>query len=138
MSTDDKATDTTASDAGALRIGFIGLGTMGGPMAGRLLEAGHRLKVHNRTRQREEELAARGAERAETPADCAQGCDVVFTMVSDTPDVEAVGRARELIEAFAAAGNPGVVGLAGQMYDRPHLRRAERLLVRARAAGVTD
>ncbi len=55
---------------------------------------------------------------------------------SFTPATEAIEHAVALIEAFAAAGNPGVVGLDGQMYDRPHLRRAERLLERARAAGV--
>ena len=49
---------------------------------------------------------------------------------------EAIEHARALIAAFAAAGDPGVVGLYGQMYDRPHLRRAERLLQRARAAGI--
>ena len=44
-----------------MRIAWIGLGTMGEAMAGHLLEAGHDLAVHNRTREREEALAARGA-----------------------------------------------------------------------------
>lgn len=73
-----------------MKIGFIGLGTMGGPMARRLLEAGHDVVVHNRTRTREEPLAAAGAGRAEDPRSCAVGREVVFTMVSDTPDLEAV------------------------------------------------
>lgn len=90
MSENDHTFGTTGIEPGSLKIGFIGLGTMGGPMAGRLIEAGYRLKVHNRTRRREEELAALGAERADSPAACAEGCDVVFTMVADTPDVEAV------------------------------------------------
>ncbi|MBS3966082.1 MAG: NAD(P)-binding domain-containing protein, partial [Truepera sp.] len=47
-----------------MNIAFIGLGTMGAPMATRLLQAGHRLTVHNRTRGREEPLAALGAARA--------------------------------------------------------------------------
>lgn len=51
-----------------------------------------------------------------------------------TPSVEAVDHARAIVDAFAAAGHPGVVGIDGQMYDRPHLRRAERLLARAAAA----
>lgn len=51
-----------------------------------------------------------------------------------TPSPEAVAHSRAIVEAFAAAGNPGVVGIDGQMYDRPHLRRAERLLARAKAA----
>lgn len=73
-----------------MRIGFIGLGTMGAHMARRLLDAGHDVVVHNRTRTREEPLAALGAGRAATPAQCAAGRDVVITMVSDTPDVQAV------------------------------------------------
>ncbi|MEI9403597.1 CoA ester lyase [Mesorhizobium argentiipisi] len=52
-----------------------------------------------------------------------------------TPSAEAVARSRAIVDAFAAAGNPGVVGIDGKMYDRPHLRLAERLLARARAAG---
>ena len=73
-----------------MRIGFIGLGTMGAPMARRLLEAGHDVTVHNRTRQREEPLEALGAHRATTPRECARDRELVITMVSDTPDVQAV------------------------------------------------
>ena len=53
-----------------------------------------------------------------------------------TPSAESVRHSQAVVEAFRAAGNPGVVGIDGQMYDRPHLRRAERLLARAKAAGV--
>ena len=73
-----------------MNIGFIGMGTMGAPMAGRLIEAGHDLTIHNRTRTREEALAERGAARASSPKEAAAGADLVITMVSDTPDVEAV------------------------------------------------
>src|SRR5690606_1872993 len=73
-----------------MRIGFIGLGTMGAPMARRLVEAGHDVTVHNRTREREEPLAALGAKRAASPRACAEGAELVVTMVSDTPDVQAV------------------------------------------------
>lgn len=55
-----------------------------------------------------------------------------------TPTPEAVAHSKSVVDAFAAAGNPGVVGIGGKMYDRPHLRLAERLLARARAAGVAD
>lgn len=51
-----------------------------------------------------------------------------------TPSPNTVDHAKAVIAAFAAAGNPGVVALDGQMYDRPHLRRAERVLARAQAA----
>jgi len=73
-----------------MRIGFIGLGTMGAPMAGRLLAAGYDVTVHNRTREREEPLVALGAARAASALACAEGQDAVFTMVSDTPDVQAI------------------------------------------------
>lgn len=63
---------------------------MGAPMAGRLIEAGHDLTIHNRTRAREEALAERGAARASSPKEAAAGAALVITMVSDTPDVEAV------------------------------------------------
>ncbi|MCA0030628.1 HpcH/HpaI aldolase/citrate lyase family protein [Mesorhizobium sp. B263B2A] len=54
-----------------------------------------------------------------------------------TPSTEAVKHSRAIVDAFAAAGNPGVVGIDGKMFDRPHLRLAERLLARARAAGIS-
>ncbi|MER8900738.1 CoA ester lyase [Mesorhizobium sp. M0772] len=53
-----------------------------------------------------------------------------------TPSAEAVQRSQAIVAAFEAAGNPGVVGIDGKMYDRPHLRLAERLLARAKAVGV--
>lgn len=53
-----------------------------------------------------------------------------------TPSADAIAEAKAVIRAFADAGNPGVVGTAGKMYDRPHLRRAERLVARAAAIGA--
>ena len=53
-----------------------------------------------------------------------------------TPSAEAVAHASAVVAAFEAAGNPGVVGMDGKMYDRPHLRLAQRLLERAGAAGL--
>ena len=73
-----------------MRIGVIGLGTMGAPMARHLLEAGHRVAVHNRTREREQALAGLGAERAGSPAEAAAGAEALLTCVSDTPDLEQV------------------------------------------------
>ncbi len=54
-----------------------------------------------------------------------------------TPSSDAVSHAQTVIDAFAEAGDPGVVAIEGAMYDRPHLKRAERLLARARVAGLT-
>jgi citrate lyase subunit beta / citryl-CoA lyase len=55
-----------------------------------------------------------------------------------TPSVEAIAKARAVIAAFAAEPGAGVVGIDGLMYDRPHLVKAEQLLVRAKAAGVVS
>lgn len=52
-----------------------------------------------------------------------------------TPSPEQVAKSRAIVEAFAAAGNPGVVAVEGKMYDRPHLKLAQRLLERAKAVG---
>jgi len=53
-----------------------------------------------------------------------------------TPSPEAVKKAKAIVDAFAAAPNAGVIGVEGEMLDRPHLIRAERLLAQAKAAGV--
>lgn len=78
------------SGRGLVKVAFIGMGTMGVPMALNLLKAGHEVTVHNRTRDREIPLAEAGATRAESPAAAAQLAEVVITCVSDTPDVEQV------------------------------------------------
>jgi 3-hydroxyisobutyrate dehydrogenase len=72
------------------RVGFIGLGIMGFPMAKRLIEAGHLLTVYNRTASKAEPLVKMGAKAAATPADCARGAEFVISIVTDSPDVEAV------------------------------------------------
>jgi len=72
------------------RIGFIGLGIMGKPMARNLLKAGYPLVVHNRSRASVEELSREGARAAGSPQEVAQGSDVVITMLPDSPDVEQV------------------------------------------------
>ena len=73
-----------------MKVAFIGLGTMGGPMALNLIAAGHHLTVHNRSRDRELPIADAGAQRADTPAAAAADADIIITCVSDTPDVETV------------------------------------------------
>lgn len=72
------------------KIGFIGLGIMGKPMAGHLVRAGYDVTVYNRTAFKTKELEAAGAKAAATPADCARGQDVILTIVTDSPDVEEV------------------------------------------------
>ena len=73
------------------RIGFVGLGIMGAPMARNLIGAGYSLKVYNRSdRPRVQEVVDAGGERVATPKEAAAGSQVVITIVTDTPDVEAV------------------------------------------------
>jgi 3-hydroxyisobutyrate dehydrogenase len=73
-----------------VKIGFIGMGNMGRPMAANLLQAGHKLAVHTRTKAKAQELLARGAIWADTPAGAALGQDIVFTCLPLPADVEAV------------------------------------------------
>lgn len=72
------------------KIGFIGLGIMGKPMAGHLLSAGYELTVYNRSQRAIDELATKGANPAASAKEVAEKSDVVITMLPDTPDVEKV------------------------------------------------
>jgi len=73
-----------------MRVGFVGLGTMGGAMASNVARAGFIVTAWNRTAGRAAELADLGVSLAASPAAVAAASDVVVTIVSDTPDVEAV------------------------------------------------
>lgn len=70
-----------------LKIGFIGMGIMGSPMAGNLIAEGYDVTVHTRTRAKAEPVLEAGAHWADSPASCAIDKDIVITCVSDTPDV---------------------------------------------------
>lgn len=72
------------------RLGFIGTGNMGRHMARHLLEAGHRLTVHDARRAAAEALEGGGAAWAESPAELAEASDVVFTSLPGPPQVEEV------------------------------------------------
>jgi 3-hydroxyisobutyrate dehydrogenase-like beta-hydroxyacid dehydrogenase len=73
-----------------MKIGFIGLGGMGQPIAQNLVTAGHDLAVYNRTRARAEGLREQGVQVAESPAEAATGREVVITMLADDRAVEEV------------------------------------------------
>ena len=72
------------------RIGFVGLGIMGKPMARNLLKAGYALTVYSRRRESVEALIAEGAQGAYSPREVGERSTVVITMVTDTPDVQQV------------------------------------------------
>ena len=73
-----------------VRVGFIGLGIMGKPMAKNVLKGGFPLCVYNRTASKAQELVDLGAKLCSTPKEVAENSDIVVSIVSDTPDVEAV------------------------------------------------
>lgn len=74
----------------AERIGFIGLGIMGKPMARNLMKAGYDLVVHNRSREAVDEIAGEGAIPASNPREVAEQAKIVITMLPDSPDVRDV------------------------------------------------
>jgi 3-hydroxyisobutyrate dehydrogenase-like beta-hydroxyacid dehydrogenase len=88
-----------------MRVGVVGLGTMGAPMARHLINAGMSVTVHNRTRSREEPLVALGAHAADSPGEAAVGADAVLTCVSDGPDLQEVVLGGGIADALA----PGAV-----------------------------
>ena|SRR2546426_715832 len=141
-----------------MKVGFIGLGNMGAPIARNLLDAGHALTVYNRTQGRTAELAARGAQVADTPARAATGAEALVTMLADDEAVaatvldggalSALGRgaahisistisarlSRRLAEAHRAAGQGYV---AAPVFGRPDAAAAKRLWVVAAGPAET-
>lgn len=86
-----------------MKIGFIGLGVMGRPMAGHLIAAGHQLTI-SRVKPASQFLVDQGARAADTPKDVAMAADVIILMVPDTSDVEAVLFAADGVAAGLAPG----------------------------------
>lgn len=118
-------------DVPAMEVAWIGTGVMGGSMAGHLLDAGHRLRIHTRTRSKAEALIARGATWAETPAAAANGADVAISIVGHPSDVESVHLGAD--GTLAASRRPGI--LVDMTTSEPAL--AERLHAEAAALGVS-
>ncbi|MCM3080384.1 NAD(P)-binding domain-containing protein [Brevibacillus invocatus] len=73
-----------------MKIGWIGLGNMGVPMASNLLQAGYELYVWNRTPERTVALLEKGAKNTDSLAHLVEICDVLFTMVSDDAAVKEI------------------------------------------------
>ena len=115
-------------------IAFIGTGVMGSPMAGHLLDAGYSVTVYNRTASRADALVARGAQRAETPAEAASGADMVITMVGYPADVEAVYLAAD---GVIAAARPGAL-LIDMTTSSPELAARIALAASTRGLRVLD
>jgi 2-hydroxy-3-oxopropionate reductase len=117
------------------RIGFVGLGIMGGPMVSNLMRAGHELVLHNRTRRKAEELAAEGeAEVADSLAEVARKCHVTLTMLPGPPEVwEVVAGEGGLLEN-AREGSL----IVDMSTSSPVLARKLARLARERGVGVLD
>src|SRR6266568_4168553 len=136
---------------GSMRVGFIGLGNMGLPLARHLLQAGHKLSVYNRTRARADRLKPLDPVIADSPSAAARGAEVLVTMVADDPALEAVllgeqgalaalptgaihvsmstispGLARRLAERHRAAGHTYV---AAPVFGRPEAAEAGKLWI---------
>jgi len=88
-----------------MRIGFIGLGTMGEPIANNLRKAGHDLTVWNRNPARASHIVSKGGKLAATARECATGKDLVFTCVSDEKALQAVLEGAEGVLAGLAEGD---------------------------------
>jgi len=114
----------------AMKIGFIGLGIMGRPMALNLLRGGHRVTVWARRAVSMQPLLDAGAGGATSPADAAAGADLVISMVADAPDVEQVMLGEQGVAHGAARGLVAV--------DMSTIRpsAAREIAVRLAAGGV--
>src|SRR3989442_3080815 len=87
-----------------MKIGFIGLGTMGRHMASNLIRAGHALVVHDVRREAAAPHRDAGAGWADTPRAVAEATDVVFTSLPGPPEVEAVALGQQGLLAGLQAG----------------------------------
>lgn len=144
-----------------MKIGFLGLGKMGTPMAMRLIEAGHELAVWNRTEGRTIPLAREGAIVAATPAEAELGCDAVITMLfDDAANEEVLFGSNGLLDALspgalhiscstisvalserltAEHARRGIQFVAAPVFGRPNVAEAGNLwIVVAGAEGAVD
>ena len=99
------------------KVGFIGLGRMGHGMAGRYLDAGFTVAVWNRSKAKAEDLIARGARWASSPADAADGADAVVTMVADDEASRAVWLGKD---GAAATMKPGSLAIECSTVSHQH------------------
>ena len=131
-----------------MKIGFVGLGPMGTPMAGRLLEAGHHLAVFNRTQAKADDLVGRGARRAGSPADAAHDAEIVFSMLANDDAVGSLsfgdagilaGLAKDAVHVSTSTISPSLSTRLQQAHaERGQLYAAATVLGRPPAAGSGD
>jgi 3-hydroxyisobutyrate dehydrogenase-like beta-hydroxyacid dehydrogenase len=111
-----------------MRLGFVGLGHMGGAMAARFLEAGHQVYGESRTRERADDLLHEGLQWRDTPREVARAADVVFTSVPDDEALRAVGLGADGILAGLDSGKVWVdVSTVSPRASRELADRADRI-----------
>lgn len=113
------------------RVGLVGLGIMGRPMARNLIKAGFTVTVHSRTRANVEELQGEGAQAASSPAEVASRSELVVTIVPDSSDVEQVATGDN---GVLEGARPGLI-VADMSTISPAVTRT--LAARAAAAGIS-
>ncbi|MDA3625102.1 2-hydroxy-3-oxopropionate reductase [Saccharopolyspora oryzae] len=86
------------------KVAFVGLGIMGGPMAANLVKAGHEVVGYNRSQAKIDKLVADGGKAAASVAEAVRDAEIIFTMLPDSPDVEAVVLGEDGVLANAKSG----------------------------------
>ena len=117
-----------------MNVGFIGLGTMGAPMARNILKKGHRLIVADVVPEAVASLAAAGATPAATPRDVAAASEIVITMLPDAPDVERVALGPD---GIVAGIHPNTIYVDMSTIDPDTTRRVGKAIV-AKGASMID
>ena len=97
-----------------MKIGFIGLGIMGKPMSKNLLKAGYELMVSDHHQENVKEVEAAGA-KAATNREIAENCDVIITMIPNSPHVKSVMLGEEGMAAFMREGQIFVEGCSADV-----------------------
>jgi 3-hydroxyisobutyrate dehydrogenase-like beta-hydroxyacid dehydrogenase len=116
------------------KLGFVGLGVMGGNMVSRLLEKGHSVIGYNRTRSKAQGLIDRGMRFAESPRVVAEGCDVTFTMVTNAA---ALGEVTDGPDGLLAGISPGKFHIDMSTVS-PEVSRSLAAKVREKGADMID
>jgi len=116
------------------KVGFVGLGTMGDPMTRNLLKAGFQTFVYNRTASKMKPLVDAGAVACASPAEVGEKSELVFTCVSDVPDVKEVVMGANGISARMAPG--GIV--VDCSTSSPQLAQEMRDALKPRGIGILD
>ena len=118
-------------------LGFIGLGTMGGKMVQRLLNAGHTVTGYNRTKARADWLLAKGMLWGDSPRAVTEAADVILSMVSNTEALEAITGGPDGVLAGLQPGRPGKVYIDMSTVS-PAASRALSVQVKERGAQMLD